>query len=251
MNLEPIKPEQFGLTEERIGYFEGAKKKKGTIILISTMVNFLLCIFIFAVVFSKSSIPFLLFLFLALFPGFVVGGYIEEYRESKIKKVSDYPNYLKYGETLKAYNNLYYKIRREETRKRREKQIEAYNQARKEEEWWRGIDGRSFELEVAKLLMNKGYIVEHTGSTWGDEGVDLVLKVDERKIIVQCKAFKNYVNPGVVRELYGTLIHQKAHEAWLVTTSGFFNGARQFASGKPIRLLTIRNLINLPNLREG
>jgi hypothetical protein len=243
MSLEAPTPERFGLTQDRISYFK-KNLSHSSIPLISVAANFLICGFIFTVVFPKSGIPFLLFLFLALFPGFTVGGSIEEHRIAKIKKLLDYPNLLKYEEALKAYNELCRKIRREEARKRREMEYRM----RKEEESWRGMDGRSFELEVAKLLMNKGYIVKHTGSNWGDRGVDLLLKIDEKTIIVQCKAFKNYLSAGVVRELYGTLIDQKADEAWLVTTSGFYRGAKEFAHGKPIRLLTMRNLMNLPNL---
>ncbi|MGA3143389.1 MAG: restriction endonuclease [Verrucomicrobiota bacterium] len=137
------------------------------------------------------------------------------------------------------------KFRRWEFRKRRK----ASDELRKQQEWWRGIDGRGFELGVAKVLLEKGYNVKHTGSSWGDEGVDLVLVKDSKKIIIQCKAHKSYVSAGPVRELYGTLMHQKADEAWLVVTSGFYIGARTFAYGKPIRLLTAWNLMNLPPIR--
>ena len=55
------------------------------------------------------------------------------------------------------------KIRRWEFRKRRK----ASDELRKQQEWWRGIDGRGFELGVAKVLLKKGYSVKHTGSSWG------------------------------------------------------------------------------------
>ncbi|HXC34750.1 MAG TPA: restriction endonuclease [Candidatus Acidoferrales bacterium] len=69
------------------------------------------------------------------------------------------------------------KIRRWEFRKRRK----AYDELRKQQEWWRGIDGRGFELGVAKVLMEKGYDVKLTGSAWGDEGVDMVFVKDGKK----------------------------------------------------------------------
>ncbi|MBU1054520.1 MAG: DUF2034 domain-containing protein [Proteobacteria bacterium] len=99
--------------------------------------------------------------------------------------------------------------------------------------------------------MDKNFNVKHTGnSLHGDGGIDLWLKEDDKTIIIQCKAYKNYVNAGVVRELYGTLIHEKADEAWLVVTSGFSRGVEDFARNKQIRLLTIRDLIKLPPVRE-
>ena len=81
--------------------------------------------------------------------------------------------------------------------------------------------------------------------------LDIILAEEGRTIIVQCKAFKNYVSPGYVRELFGTLIHEGADEAWLVTTSGFYSGAKAFAQGKPIRLLTIDELTDEPPSDRG
>lgn len=138
------------------------------------------------------------------------------------------------------------KFRRWEFRKNRK----ANNELRKQQEWWKDIDGRGFELGVAKVLLEKGCSVKHTGSSWGDEGVDLVLQKDNKKIIIQCKAFKNYVSAGFVRELYGTLMHQKADEAWLVVTSGFYSGAKEFAYNKPIKLLTAWDLMRLPSIKN-
>jgi hypothetical protein len=241
MTLNSPSPEQFGLTQERINYFEKTAEAGGAIIIIAVVVNFLICL-LFDFLFPKIHIPFLLFLFLAIYPGFVIGVKIDEHRIAKIKNLPDYLNYLTYKDALKAYNKLYRKLKRDDAKKRRK--IEQNN--RKKEEWWRGIDGRCFELEVAKILMNKNYIVKHTGSSYGDKGIDLILKIENKTIIIQCKAFKNYISAGYIRELYGTLIHEKADEAWLIATSGFYSGAKAFAYDKPIRLLTIRDLIKLP-----
>jgi hypothetical protein len=56
-------------------------------------------------------------------------------------------------------------------------------------------------------------------------------------------AHRKYIPPGTVRELYGTLVHNGADEAWLVATYGSDSGAHQFAQGKPIRLLTISDIL--------
>jgi TPR repeat protein len=179
---------------------------------------------------------------------------IEKRHIKRSKAEPDYQQYLKYVEehvlyeqAVESHNALLKKIKDEEWRRYKKG---LASQARKEE-WWRDIDGAGFEIEVAKLLMEKGYWVEHTGSAWGDEGVDLVLRTDGKRIIVQCKAHKAYLSAGVVRELYGTLMHEKADEAWLVATSGFYAGALSFAEGKSIKLLTIRELIRLPSLRSS
>jgi restriction endonuclease Mrr len=118
---------------------------------------------------------------------------------------------------------------------------------RRQIDWWKSLDGRQFEKELNNFLREKGY---HTTLTpySADGGVDIIIREGERKIIVQCKAHSNYISPNVVRDLYGTMIHEKADEGWLVTTSGFYSGAREFAQGKPIKLLTIKRLLQGPAL---
>jgi hypothetical protein len=110
-----------------------------------------------------------------------------------------------------------------------------------QEFWWQTLDGRRFEVELAMVLERLGYDVRCTGGA-GDGGVDLVLSQAGREVIVQCKAHKNPIGPGAVRDLYGAMIHRNASEAWLVTTTGFSRAARDFADGKRIRLLRVREL---------
>ena len=108
--------------------------------------------------------------------------------------------------------------------------------------WWQTLDGRRFEIELAAVLRRLGYDVTRTGGA-GDGGVDLVLSQAGREVIVQCKAHKALIGPGPVRDLYGAMIHRKAGEAWLVTASGFSRAAKEFAQGKEIRLLRVRELL--------
>jgi hypothetical protein len=245
------RPEQFGLTEKRVDYFKKATETSLLIILTAVVLNISFCIYLVEYVFPQVNVPFLLLIFLSVYPGLLIGIEGDKRRRSRVEKYPDYGNYLDYCNALKSFqeqlanrNKLLRKIRREEFRTQRQKQYES----EKLQEWWAGVDGRGFELKVAMVLMNKGYNVKHTGSSYGDQGIDLELKLNGRRIIIQCKAFKNYVSAGPVRELYGTLIHQKADEGWLIVTSDFYRGAKTFAHGKPIRLLTARDLTNLPSI---
>jgi len=111
-------------------------------------------------------------------------------------------------------------------------------------EWWLSQTGTSLEEETASLYSSLGYRVERKGGT-GDEGVDLILRWDDKRIIVQCKAHAKPIGPKVVRELYGTLVHHKAHRAILVSPSGFTQKAAEFADGKPIELLDAFSLVEL------
>lgn len=94
-----------------------------------------------------------------------------------------------------------------------------------------------FERYVAGLFRKKGYQVQMRGRS-GDLGVDILLmKADGRRAIVQCKRYRNKVGPDVVRELYGTLIHEQADHAFLVTTADISASARRWAEGKPMTLI--------------
>jgi len=236
-------PERFGLTERRVGYFKKATETNIFIIVIAVTLNILSCVYLVEFVFPHADVPFLFLLFLSVYPGFLIGIQLDGRSMSKAKESPDYRNYLDYCDAIKSYKNLVRKVRRQEFKNQRTRQYET----RKHQEWWKGVDGRGFELAVAKLLLDKGYNVRHTGSSYGDEGVDIELKANGKRIIIQCKAFRAYVSAGPVRELYGTLLHQRADEGWLVVTSGFYKGAKTFAHGKPIRLFTARDLTGLPS----
>lgn len=130
----------------------------------------------------------------------------------------------------------------EYSRAQAEYQLRFFQWLRVQEFWWQTLDGRRFEVELARELTRLGYDVTLTGRA-GDGGVDLVLSRAGREVIVQCKAHKNPIGPGPVRDLYGTMIHQSVEEAWLVTTTGFSQAARDFANGKRIRLLRVGELL--------
>lgn len=99
------------------------------------------------------------------------------------------------------------------------------------------LSPRAFERYVAGLFRQKGYRVSIRGRS-GDLGVDLeVAGPGERRAIVQCKRYQNTVGAEVVRELYGTLVHERVTRAFLVTTADISESARQWARGKPITLI--------------
>ncbi|MCB9422220.1 MAG: restriction endonuclease [Ardenticatenaceae bacterium] len=102
-----------------------------------------------------------------------------------------------------------------------------------------------FEKYVGQLFRQKGYRVKLRGSK-GDLGVDLELtRADGKQAIVQCKRYHNTVGPKIVRELYGTLIHEQAAHAFLVTTADISDAAREWAQFKPLTLIDGETLIKI------
>jgi restriction system protein len=103
-----------------------------------------------------------------------------------------------------------------------------------------------FEAYVAeRIFARQGYQVQNTPDV-KDGGVDiLVADAHGRRAIVQCKRYRGTVGEATVRDLYGTMIHQDALMAYLVTTGGVSAAARHFAEGKPIGLIDGVQLVEL------
>jgi hypothetical protein len=103
-------------------------------------------------------------------------------------------------------------------------------------------NGPEFERLTARAFRRNGYRVEEMGGA-NDGGVDLLVYKDRFHAIVQCKCHGKPVGPAVVRELVGTLSHSKASMAYLATTNGVSESAREWAKGKPIVFLLPDHLI--------
>ena len=110
------------------------------------------------------------------------------------------------------------------------------------------MDPTAFEALVAELLGRMGLRVQHTGQA-GDGGVDVVAQdttpLVGGDVIVQVKRYRSPVGPEVVRDLFGTLHHRGASRGLLVTTSRFGPDAHEFAAGKPLRLVSGAELLDL------
>jgi hypothetical protein len=105
-----------------------------------------------------------------------------------------------------------------------------------------------FEQYVAQLFRQKGYKVTQRGRS-GDQGVDLELaQPGGKRAIVQCKRYQRAIGPDVVRELYGTLVHERVAHAFLVTTAPISDSARDWARGKPITLIDGKLLIEIATI---
>jgi restriction system protein len=107
------------------------------------------------------------------------------------------------------------------------------------------LSPRQFEKYVALIFRHKGFQVRHRGRS-GDHGVDLeVVSSLGRLGIVQCKRYRSTVGEKVVRDLFGTMAHEGAAHAFLVTAGNISESARVWAAGKPITLVDGARLISL------
>jgi hypothetical protein len=112
------------------------------------------------------------------------------------------------------------------------------------------MDPVTFEQFVAHLFRQRGYQVKRRGGR-GDHGVDLEIRqANGKKAVVQCKRYTNTVGPDVVRELFGTLIHERAAHAFLITSADISASARQWAGDKPITLIDGEALLGLAGVEN-
>ncbi len=114
----------------------------------------------------------------------------------------------------------------------------------------KGLSWQEFEHLVGEAYRRQGYLVEETGTSGGDGGIDLVLSGHGETVLVQCKQWRTRrVGVKPVRELYGVLASERADRAVLATCGTFTDEAQAFARGKPLKLVVGNELLDL--VRSG
>ncbi len=102
---------------------------------------------------------------------------------------------------------------------------------------------QAFERLVGEALRRQGFSVEETGASGPDGGVDLIARKDGEKYLVQCKHWRALqVGVPVVRELYGAMAAEGAVGGFVVTSGSFTAPAREFASGRNLKLVDAARL---------
>lgn len=101
-----------------------------------------------------------------------------------------------------------------------------------------GMSWREFEMLVGEAFRLDGYAVLETGGGGADGGVDLVLRKDGEKFLVQCKQWRAHkVGVEIVRELYGVMAANGATGGFVVTSGQFTEEAIAFADGRNVKLV--------------
>jgi hypothetical protein len=242
------KPADYGLDAEVTRFFSSRIDPIKHLPVLLSWVSFLTLWFLFPPTRQtfRNSLLVWPIIFLYALPGISFGWAINRLRVAYLDFLKrGHKQYPKWQEYQAAYAQWYKLYVKEETERRARQQLIRQQQdkeLRQKVSWWKSLDGRTFEKECAGLLKRFGYSTNLTSYS-ADGGVDILVSDGTKKIVVQCKAHNSYISPSVVRELYGTMIHEKADEGWLITTSGFYSGSRAFAHGKPIKLITIQELL--------
>ncbi|MBN8582832.1 MAG: restriction endonuclease [Anaerolineae bacterium] len=107
------------------------------------------------------------------------------------------------------------------------------------------LSEKELEKFSAHLFSKMGYKAQLTSST-GDHGIDvLLINPKGQKEVVQCKQWNKQVGEPQVRDLFGTMQHEKAVRGWLVAPRGFSAHAKRWVNGKSIELIDDEELTKL------
>lgn len=113
-------------------------------------------------------------------------------------------------------------------------------------QFWYSLNGWQFEQEVADVFEKNGYKTEVTKGS-GDGGVDIIMKKNGVKYIVQCKRYNGHpATPQELRALWGVMDDFDADIAVMVATSGITDMGRAFVANKQnYEVLTLDDIIEL------
>jgi hypothetical protein len=98
------------------------------------------------------------------------------------------------------------------------------------------LSGSAFEDLLVKLYSAMGYSVQKTGKT-GDQGCDLVVNMDNERVVVQAKRYSNSVGIAAVQEANTALPIYNCSKAMVVTTSNFTKEAYDAARANNVKLV--------------
>ncbi len=102
----------------------------------------------------------------------------------------------------------------------------------------RALSWKQFEELVGEAFRRQGYAVSENDGAGPDGGIDLWLRKNGNRYLVQCKNWRSQkVGVKVVREMYGLIAAHHASGAMLITSGMFTQEAKNFARDKPLDLI--------------
>ena len=101
-----------------------------------------------------------------------------------------------------------------------------------------------FEDYCAGILERAGWKVSTTKAS-GDQGADVIAKMNGLTVVVQCKQYTQPVGNAAVQEAYAAKAHYGAHDAVVVTNATYTKSATELAESTGVLLLHQDDLAEL------
>jgi restriction system protein len=116
----------------------------------------------------------------------------------------------------------------------------------------RALSWRQFESIVGEAFRRRGYSVIENAVDGADGGIDLALRKDGQRFVVQCKQWKQWkVGVKPVRELAGVMTATGAEGGFFVASGRYTEEARRFARNVGIELIDGEALIDMVQSAQG
>jgi HJR/Mrr/RecB family endonuclease len=112
------------------------------------------------------------------------------------------------------------------------------------------LSGTDFEFLLKRLFESKGYAADMNGRP-GDQGCDLIVQKEDRRIAVQAKAWKNTVGNEAVQQAVASQKMYNCSEAMVVSTSHFSREADSLAKANNVILVNKDQLIEELRIHLG
>lgn len=125
-----------------------------------------------------------------------------------------------------------------------ETRIEEWRQQIRLPEYLRQLHPQKFEEIIAYAYERLGYKVKLTPYS-GDGGVDAFLEKGGKRWLLQCKRVQGSVGQPILRDLYGSIHHEKADGGIVVTTGRVSEKAKEWIAGKNIEVVELSALQQL------
>jgi len=97
------------------------------------------------------------------------------------------------------------------------------------------LSGSEFEEYLEKVFSVAGYHVKKTPLS-NDQGADLILEKNSKKIAVQAKRYSGKVSNKAVQEVVSAIKYHNCNRGIVVTTGRFTKSAKQLATANGIEL---------------
>jgi HJR/Mrr/RecB family endonuclease len=97
--------------------------------------------------------------------------------------------------------------------------------------------GTEFETYLASVLRQEGFEDVCGTAKTGDQGADLIVVKNGRKIAIQAKRYKGSVGNEAVQEVVASVKFYGADEGWVITSGTFTPSARALAQKNAVKLI--------------
>ncbi len=111
--------------------------------------------------------------------------------------------------------------------------------------------GEEFENFLCEKINELQYVNCQKTKATGDQGVDLIVEVGEKKIAVQCKLYSYPVGNDAVQEVFSGKSFYNCDMAIVVTNSSYTRSAFELAKQLGVKLLHHNELINFIEKESG